>query len=282
MGLKLSKRHPLKQEKMAEASPDSSCQCSANSLSPTSRCLYCQPSTSSSGEDVDITASAVSDSTVACSETIGPRRVFRNLSLGRKAGKASRSEKLDQEKSNKFKLNWTFPWRLKAPLVTTENREPLIDLNRFNPNDYPIEDKDELARRERAREIAEGIEMEFESLPTCYRIQSDSSDGPVDNSTTALVEVSANGNDGSEVEAAAAAVAIADAFTTQSEEPSPIQSAGSSAALLEGLTVLWHRSLAIGIDSQRSWNVLTHDNLHFLAQHFHWHQHQQAVTGPQV
>jgi len=36
--------------------------------------------------------------------------------------------------------------------------EPVIDLSKFNPDDYPIEDCDEQARRIRAREMAEGIE----------------------------------------------------------------------------------------------------------------------------
>ncbi|CAG0884456.1 unnamed protein product [Darwinula stevensoni] len=35
---------------------------------------------------------------------------------------------------------------------------PVIDLSKFNPDDYPIEDCDERARAERAREIAEGVE----------------------------------------------------------------------------------------------------------------------------
>lgn len=34
----------------------------------------------------------------------------------------------------------------------------VIDLSKFNPDDYPIEDCDETARLERAREIAEGVE----------------------------------------------------------------------------------------------------------------------------
>lgn len=38
------------------------------------------------------------------------------------------------------------------------NAEPVIDLSKFNPDDYPIEDCDERARLERAREIAEGVE----------------------------------------------------------------------------------------------------------------------------
>lgn len=35
---------------------------------------------------------------------------------------------------------------------------PVIDLSKFNPEDYPIEDCDERARQERAREIAEGVD----------------------------------------------------------------------------------------------------------------------------
>lgn len=35
---------------------------------------------------------------------------------------------------------------------------PVIDLSKFNPDDYPMEDCDERARLERAREIAEGVE----------------------------------------------------------------------------------------------------------------------------
>ncbi|XP_054282920.1 uncharacterized protein LOC129000072 [Macrosteles quadrilineatus] len=35
---------------------------------------------------------------------------------------------------------------------------PVIDLSKFNPEDYPIEDCDERARLERAREIAEGVD----------------------------------------------------------------------------------------------------------------------------
>ena len=34
----------------------------------------------------------------------------------------------------------------------------LLDMSKFNPEDYPIEDCDERARQERAREIAEGVE----------------------------------------------------------------------------------------------------------------------------
>ncbi|KAK7590102.1 hypothetical protein V9T40_001715 [Parthenolecanium corni] len=36
--------------------------------------------------------------------------------------------------------------------------EPVIDLSKFNPEDFPIEDCDERARLERAREIAEGVD----------------------------------------------------------------------------------------------------------------------------
>jgi suppressor of cytokine signaling 5 len=37
-------------------------------------------------------------------------------------------------------------------------RDPVIDLARFNPEDFPTEDCDELARLERAREMREGVE----------------------------------------------------------------------------------------------------------------------------
>lgn len=41
---------------------------------------------------------------------------------------------------------------------SSQNAEPVIDLSKFNPEDYPIEDCDERARLERAREIAEGVD----------------------------------------------------------------------------------------------------------------------------
>lgn len=54
--------------------------------------------------------------------------------------------------------------RKSCPAVTgTKSEEPtrsnpIIDLSKFNPEDFPIEDCDERARLERAREIAEGVE----------------------------------------------------------------------------------------------------------------------------
>jgi hypothetical protein len=36
--------------------------------------------------------------------------------------------------------------------------DPVIDLSRFKPEDFPTEDCDELARLERAREMREGVE----------------------------------------------------------------------------------------------------------------------------
>ncbi|CAG0913988.1 unnamed protein product [Notodromas monacha] len=44
---------------------------------------------------------------------------------------------------------------------------PVIDLSKFNPEEYPIEDCDERARMERAREISEGVDPPpgFMSLP---------------------------------------------------------------------------------------------------------------------
>nr|CAG4641117.1 EOG090X0BEM [Eulimnadia texana] len=146
------------------------------------------------------------------------------------------------DKSSKHKGGWTLRWRMKTPRTVEEEastssetvREPMIDLARFNPEDYPIEDRDELARLERAREIAEGIEMEIESLPACYR-------GPRD--------------------------------------PGESEGLKLCAVLFDGLTVLLHRSLAISINSQRVWNLLSQLDLHFLAQHYNWHQHQQGPQG---
>lgn len=37
-------------------------------------------------------------------------------------------------------------------------RTPIIDLSSFNPEDYPVEDYEERARQERAREMAEGVD----------------------------------------------------------------------------------------------------------------------------
>lgn len=39
------------------------------------------------------------------------------------------------------------------------NHAPIIDLSRFNPADYPIDDEDERMRQERAKEMAEGVEL---------------------------------------------------------------------------------------------------------------------------
>jgi len=37
-------------------------------------------------------------------------------------------------------------------------RTSIIDLSSFNPEDYPVEDYEERARQERAREMAEGVD----------------------------------------------------------------------------------------------------------------------------
>ena len=105
--------------------------------------------------------------------------------------------------------------------------------------------------------------MEIESLPSCYRLQSDD----VEESTTAKPQVEM-----APIEAAVEESQLEDRVIVAAQP-------NLSASLIEGLTVLLHRSLAISMDSQRAWNVLTHGDLHFLVQHFHWHQHQH---GPQV
>lgn len=45
-----------------------------------------------------------------------------------------------------------------AAVASPSPADRLIDMSKFNPEDYPIEDCDERARQERAREIAEGVE----------------------------------------------------------------------------------------------------------------------------
>lgn len=138
---------------MADAPEPAQCCCTQPSSSKTV-CPLC------SGGEVQVAEAAPA--------AVGPRRAFRNLSLGcRKSHKAP-------SKQDKQKTSWTLRWKLKAPPSTTNQTPPpapLIDLTRFNPNDYPIEDKDEVARRQRAREIAEGIEMEVEALPVRYRVR---------------------------------------------------------------------------------------------------------------
>lgn len=204
------------------------------------------------------------------------RRTFRNLSLGsRKQGKT----KDKAEKAGKSKLSWTLRWRLKPQEASEQPREPMIDLNRFNPADYPIEDKDEVARRARAREIAEGIEMEIESLPVSYRTVPETAGAVAE--TDAATSRSLLQSTETESSPACVDQALAAEATAEPEESMAVaaQPNVSASILIEGLTVLLHRSLAISMDSQRAWNVLTHGDLHFLVQHFHWHQHQH---GPQV
>lgn len=44
-----------------------------------------------------------------------------------------------------------------VPLVSVGH--PIIDLSKFNPADYPIDDEEERMRRQRAKEMAEGVEL---------------------------------------------------------------------------------------------------------------------------
>lgn len=37
--------------------------------------------------------------------------------------------------------------------------QPIIDLSKFNPADYPIDDEDERMRQQRAKEMAEGVDV---------------------------------------------------------------------------------------------------------------------------
>ena len=45
-----------------------------------------------------------------------------------------------------------------SPMGTLSVRTPVIDLARFNPDAFPINDLEEVARQERAREMAEGVD----------------------------------------------------------------------------------------------------------------------------
>jgi len=227
---------------MAEALDTSGCRCSTNPSSSSSVCSFCAPST------------CQSETLAGEGAVTRNRRTFRSLSLSRKKSKEK------SEKSGKSKLSWTLRWRMKSP-QPSKPRKPMIDLKRFNPDDYPIEDKDELARLERAREIAVGIEIEIESLPPSYRLQTDD-------------EVEAKTSTKPSIEAAAAAAPPPEETVNviQPDNPVPV-------SIIDGLTVLLHRSLAISFDSQMVWNVLTHVDINFLLGHFDWHQHHHGPQG---
>ena len=247
--------------KMAEANNSSeSCKCASSNSQSTSTCQFCQASSSSTSQASE--ADSDPGPSTSTSSTSVTKRTFRNLSISCRKSKS----KEKSEKSSKSKLSWTLRWRLKSPQTTSS--QPLIDLARFNPAAYPIEDRDEAARRARAREIAEGIEVEIESLPACYRLQSD-----------AATAAPALRSDGEAASARQPSEASSVGSSTAEGPPEAPNQQHLSPSIIEGLTVLLHRSLAISMDSQRAWNVLTHGDLHFLVQHFHWHQHQH---GPQV
>ncbi len=273
MGIQLSKptfKFITNSHRMAESTNSFLCQCASNPTSSTSSCQYCQPSTSLMSES---SAETTSTSQGTCSnQEAGQKRTFRNLSLG--CCKSSRSKEKTADKSSKSKLNWTFKWRLKSSGMTEPTtREPVIDLNRFNPADFPIEDKDEVARRKRAREMAEGIEIEQPVSSVSEACYVESSDSSSSSSSSSGRQLRVEAEIASPAEAASSHQLPEEAAMAIALQPN------LSASIIEGLTVLLHRSLAISIDSQRAWNVLTHGDLHFLVQHFHWHQHQH---GPEV
>ncbi|XP_043204509.1 suppressor of cytokine signaling 5-like [Amphibalanus amphitrite] len=81
------------------------------------------------------------------------RRTLRALRLARSRGSRTRG---GREPAASATL------RGSSPALSTGSdppRQPIIDLTRFNPDQYPTDDFDERARQERAREIAEGIEV---------------------------------------------------------------------------------------------------------------------------
>lgn len=273
MGIQLSKHLSTGcSGSMAEAPDSSLCQCATSPSSSTSTCTHCQPMSSNFSSQNSESASTSCRTNGGPQEGISSKRTFCNLSLG---GRKTAKSKDKAEKPAKSKMSWTLRWRLKSPQISEQHqREPMIDLNRFNPADFPIEDKDEAARRARAREIAEGIEMEIESLPPSYRTVNDGA--AMEAADASCVSRSLGEAEApSIVEAGSASESV-----SQQEAAEAMAMAlqpNLSASVIEGLTVLLHRSLVM--DSQRAWNVLTHGDLHFLVQHFHWHQHQH---GPEV
>ena len=120
---------------MAEAHTTVGCNCATKPSSSSTVCVICQPplSTDTPNSEIALCKGAVPRESV-------PRRTFRNLSLG--CRKSSKSKE-KAEKSGKSKLSWTLSWRLKSPnslkVEASAPREPMIDLARFNPSDYPVE-----------------------------------------------------------------------------------------------------------------------------------------------
>nr|CAG4634997.1 EOG090X0BEM [Alona affinis] len=261
---------------MAESSVSSVCQCSnsssASSSTPSSSCLHCQQSTSSGASNNGGAVSRHEEE----GASVSSRRTFHNLSLScRKSSKT----KEKAEKPGKSRLSWTLRWKLKPQETAEQPREPMIDLNRFNPADYPIEDKEEVARRVRAREIAEGIEMGIESLPISYRTVTDAGASAPEGDAAARNCVPTTEAESSPASSDQAAEGTDEPEEAMAAAAAAVQPNVSASQIIEGLTVLLHRSLAISMDSQRAWNVLTHGDLHFLVQHFHWHQHQHGPQG---
>lgn len=125
----------LELTEMAEAHNPVDCNCATKPSSSSAVCSTCHPSSSPVSQNTE-----TSPSKGAVPRESGPRRTFRNLSLG--CRKSSKSKE-KAEKSSKSKLSWTLSWRLKSPMSlkveASAPQEPMIDLARFNPSDYPVE-----------------------------------------------------------------------------------------------------------------------------------------------
>nr|CAG4652083.1 EOG090X0BEM [Triops cancriformis] len=122
-------------------------------------------------------------------------------------------------------------------------RVPVIDLSRFNPDDYPIEDCDERARQERAREIAEGVDP-----PPGYRPQTYSSDSPLSSPAAASAVSSPS------------SVVPANQFNFSPQHLSLLYN--SNELNLDNLSALFHNSLTLIGSSFYASNALsTHVNI---------------------
>lgn len=74
------------------------------------------------------------------------------------AGVVFEANAITGESSNSITRRKSCPALAGSKAEDPPRSNPVIDLSKFNPEDFPIEDCDERARLERAREIAEGVE----------------------------------------------------------------------------------------------------------------------------
>nr|CAG4644216.1 EOG090X0BEM [Lepidurus arcticus] len=223
------------------------------------------------------------------------RSSFKTLSFGRRSRKKNKSDNsLTTERSDKKRKHWSLRLRVKSPRATDRDestleepststtlvgctscvrssqetpeatlpvvddlasRIPVIDLSRFNPDDYPIEDCDERARQERAREIAEGVEPPPGYRPHIYS----SSDSPLSSPSALSSSTSPS------------SLVPTNQFNFNPQQLSLLYT--NNELNLDNLTALFHNSLTLIGPSLYASNALsTHVNLdwHLLPTH-HYH-----------